>query len=169
MKALLDQIVETTCELDQFYDDSPVRAVLRPPASAQDLQFLAGQRVRRRLPFPPSYRELLSVCDGAIGLFDERRLELLTARHVAEERHTVDKVDFPTLSRFVIASGRTSEFISFDPDTAGPDGEMQVIHVNTHGDQTRGANLVRFFEEYLEYLQNALRLNKADRDQLKDD
>jgi hypothetical protein len=169
MKPLLDQIVETKIQLDAFYEESPVRAVLRAPASTQDLQFLASQLVRRRLPFPPSYRELLLVCDGAIGLFDERRLELLTARQVAEERHTVDKVDFPTLSRFVIASGRTSEFISFDPDTVGPDGEMQVVHVNTHGDQVRGDNLVGFLEEYLEYLQNALRGNKADRDQLKDD
>jgi hypothetical protein len=169
MKLLIDEITETKFQLDRFYEDKPDRAIPGPPASDRDLRDLEAHLRRRHLPFPPSYRLLLSVYDGVRSPFDDPGLSLLSARGVIQGEYSVDPQDFPTLSRFVIAAGNTPEFISFDPERAGPTGEMQVVHINSEGLEVRGDDLVQFLRDYLEYLQNALRLNRADREKLSDD
>ena len=111
----------------------------------------------------------LSIYNGIEFFFADEDLKLLTAREVTEGRHSVPAYDFPTLSRFVIASGDTSEFISFDPDAATEGGELAVVHVNTHGDQLRASDWVKFLRNYLDYQSNVLQVNRADRKEFADD
>jgi hypothetical protein len=169
MKKLLDELIAARHQANGYYDEKSIPPSANPPAPPQDLAMLTTVLRQKNLSFPPSYRQLLSVYNGIYRLFEEPALTLLSARDVALGKHDILAKDFPELSRFVIAAGDTSEFISFDPAIVDAQGEMGVVHVNGYGDETRGDNLMQFLLDYQEYLKNVIDGNKADRDALKDD
>jgi hypothetical protein len=165
---LIQETIDAKYALDNYSYDNPVRAVANSPASNADLIELEAALRERGVPMPPSYRQFLMIHNGILHFFEDEDLALLSTQDVIKAAHSVREKDFPGLSSFVIGAGDTPEFISFDATTAAADGEMEVVHVAGDGNQMRSDDLIQFFRQYYTYITDNLRLEREDREELKD-
>lgn len=169
MKALVDEIIALKFAADNFADDAPARAIPLPPAGARELATLESRLAGAGLVLPPSYRTLLSVCDGIEYFFDDPDMALLSCAQVAGGKFDKTAEDFPPLAKFVIAAGNTSAFVSFDASTGGAGREYEVVHINTEGAEYRADDLTQFLTLARDSYKDVVELSRADRENLADD
>jgi len=162
---VVHDIVTTQEVLNKLYNIEPARAVPAPPAPDRDLDALEKHLAGRGLRLPPSYRAFLKVHNG-IKAF-KAALDLLPAKEVTRPVDPALENDFPMLSRLIIASGNTPEFISLDPETAKRNGEMEVVWVMGDGGQFRYENFGLFLRELRDELQKSLAKEQGDRKKLR--
>jgi hypothetical protein len=167
VKQVIKEIVAAQQTLGDFY---PIRRqhVPRPspPASAAEVDALEKALRVRGLHVPPSYKAFLAASNG-FEAFDTR-LNLFSAKQVLEPVDASLKSDFPTLSKFVVAGGNTSAFISFDPDTADKTGEMEAVWVAEDGGEFRYPSFGELLQQYRDELQKTVAKEQADRKRLRD-
>jgi hypothetical protein len=163
---IVDELVALTEAANKMYGIKPARPVPAGPASSGDLEALENHLSRRRLPFPPSYRALLEIHDG-IRAFSGK-LDLRSSKEVIQPPSRGMTLDFPTLSQFVISSGNTPNFISFDPETAKPNGEMEVVWAMADGGQFRYSDFGMLLRALRDELRKTVAQEQADRKNLRD-
>lgn len=166
LEQVIQHIVEARQTLRDFYSIRLPVPVPNPPVSANELAALEEGLRRRKLPFPPSYRAFLTVCNGILAF--DGRLDLLSTKQVLEPVDASLKTDFPMLSKFVIGSGNTSAFISFDPETVSKSDEMEVVWVMEDGGEFRYPDFRTLLQMYRDELQKNLAQKEADRRDLPD-
>jgi len=166
LKQLIDDFVDIEEILNGYYGIEPARPLIRPPAPAKDLDSLEKYLLRRKLPFPPSYRAFLATCNGITGF--DADLNLLSAKEVMNPVDMALESDFPNLAIFVIAQGNTSAFISFDSESTDDAGEMEVVWVTEDGDEIRYPNFGTFLQMVRDQSQETLKQEQADRRNLPD-
>jgi hypothetical protein len=166
MAQVIDDLVNTQESVNKLYGIKPARPKPAGPASPGDLNALEKYLAQRGLPFPPSYRALLEMHDG-IKAF-EGRLDLRSVKEVMQAPSRGMTLDFPTLSQFVIGSGNTPNFISFDPETAKKNGEMEVVWVMGDGGQFHYKDFGAFLRAFRDQLRKTLADEQRDRKNLRD-
>ena len=144
-------------------------ARLRAPASADALDRLAKYLSANGLRFPPSYRQFLSITDGIDDLMDRYGVSFRSADEVIAESASDKAWARTPVHRFVIASGNSNSFVGFDPRTVAPDGEMHVVLIDDIGDEDESDSLEQFLREQLDFFEDVVSGEQADRAGLKDD
>lgn len=135
----------------------PIVQVLGPPATVAQIDAL---EVHLGVALPPSYRELLSICNGWVGfaagvdlLSVEQQMRGEHARYIHRWRGIQweygESVPVEAII-FGIELG-TNKARLFDTATADASGEMQAIWWDD-GELHRYANLIQMLEEYVERL-----------------
>jgi hypothetical protein len=163
-KKLIEEMVEAEYELQKFVEDTPVRPVPRQPASARELAALEGYLRKAKLPFPPSYRKFLSICNGIDNFMSN--FSLLDIAGVMQGPSPNQKKYYPSYAPFVIGKGISLEFLSFE--TKNPDNdELEVVFVTDEGEESRYDDFRQFMVEHLEALNTELASERADRKKLK--
>ena len=169
IKQCIADIISTGDEIDRILeDDEAPTPAPAPPASSQDLDLLSSELAGRGLKMPAGYKMLLSVHNGVADLLPD--LSFRSAREIIDSSEK-DKAwrSFGAMHNFIVASGRTSAFGAFDPDTATSEGDMELVFVSEVGDVDRYAGVEEFLESRRRILVEDLALVKADRAMLADD
>ena len=164
-KKLIQDLVEAGYTLQKYVEDRPVRPEPGPPATAKELANLESYLSERKLPFPPSFREFLTICNGLKDF--EPNISLVSIKELMTPPHKSLLKGYPSLSRFMIGRGDTLEFIAFDPETVR-DGEMEVVWVSDVGDESRDPDFSQLLRKRLAYFRRCIKREKADRKGLKD-
>jgi hypothetical protein len=164
-KKLIEDIVKAEFTLQGYTEDDPVRPVPGPPATAAELAALESYLRGQQLPFPPSYREFLTLANGVRGF--KSNFSLVSADVVASPPHKSLVRRYPALSRFMIGRGNSLEFIAFDPGKAAGE-ELEVVSVADNGDESRYPDFGQYLHERLGQLRRSVELEQSDRKGLKD-
>ena len=164
MDSLIREIVKTKKDLNAFYRIKS-EPIARPPAATEQITALENEIKSRGLPVPPSYRSFLAIADGIDN--SDIRLESASGVRCGAPAVQVAQVGLSRLLRFVIGAGNTAAFISFDPETAEPSGEMQVVWISEEGDEERYANFAAFLQAYRDLLTEELAAEQSDRANLR--
>lgn len=177
MKTMLEAILEAQQENARVRAQQRPVAQLAKPASPPELARLEAHLARLGLKLPPSFRQFLSITNGIDGFMQDDSLSMRSTGDI-EERfhgkvagHIADKsawADFAPLCNFVVASGATSAFVAFDPDTE-EGGEMDVVMVTEDGGRVEFGSFEEFLEEQLTYQTDVLAAYHADHANLADD
>ena len=163
-KKLIEEMVEAEYELQKLVADEPVKPIPRPPASTKELAALEAHLRKAKIPFPPSYRKFLSICNGIDDFMSH--FSLLDVAGVMQGPSSNQKKYYPSYAPFVIGKGTSLEFLAFE--TANPDGdELEVVFVTDEGEESRYADFRQFMVEHLEALHDELESERADRRTLK--
>jgi len=161
LKSVVQEVVDLQHKANLVYGIKPDKPEPNPPASDDEIEELKAELKRRGLPLPPSYRQFLAVSNGIRAFIAE--LNLLSAKGVLQPVKEELEEDFPSLSRFVVANGNTSEFISLDPDTVDANGEMEAVWMMEDGGEFRYANFATLLTSLRDQLRKTVKLAKADR------
>jgi hypothetical protein len=163
-KTLIRDIVEAEYELQTFVEDEPMRPVPGAPARAKELASLEAHLRGAGLPFPPSYRSFLAVCNGIEGY--RSYFSLLDVAGVMQTPPPTYARRYPVLARFIIGRGDSLEFLAFDSDGAVGE-ELAVVFVADDGEETRYSNFAEYLTRRLAQVRRALDRERADRKGLK--
>lgn len=164
-KQLIQDLVEAEHTLQGYVEEEPPRPEPGPPATAKELATLDTYLRDRKLPFPPSYRVFLSICNGLKNF--KADVSLVSIKELMHPPHKNLVRKYPSLSRFMIGRGDTPEFIAFDPDTVR-DGEMEVVVVSDIGDESRYHDFDQYLHARLKHVCRSIELEESDRKGLKD-
>lgn len=162
---LIRDIVEAEYTLQQYCEDKPIRPVPGPPATTEELTGLEEYLHKRGLFLPPSYRAFLTISNGLEGF--RSYFSLLNAKEVMIPPNPSHQRGYPSLSRFIIGTGNSLEFVAFDPDKVA-DSEMEVVSVADDGEESRYPDFNQYLHMRLGQLLHAIELERADRKGLKD-
>ena len=137
--------------------------LLAPPPDPPSGLSAPIAEVAASIPRPqPSFRVFLSLCDGIKDFqpspFDA--LSLLGIDALMTPARAMHQRVFPTLSRFQIGRGKTTEFIAFDPERLEAD-EPEVVWISAEGEEARHANFAEFLHGHLKALRAHLAVPKA--------
>ena len=170
MKQLIQDIMEAQYEADRFSDDLATRATAHPPATSEELERLRQHLTSRGLSLPPSFAQFLRIHNGIADFLPSMELSLRSADMIegACESDTEWKHISPA-HRFVFASGDTAAFAGFVPDTADEQGEMRIVMVTESAETTEYDNFEEFLSDQLDYYNDVINAERADRAHLKDD
>ena len=163
-ETIVSDIVNAKRKLADYLDLPGPPPLAGKPVPAKQLEALETHLIRKGLSFPTSYREFLSVHNG-IKDFDSD-IDLLAASEVRKPVDEDLEDDFPTLSQFVIGSGNSPCFISFDPETADASGEMEVVWVMGDGEEFRYESFTKLLRDYRDQLVKTVSDEEADRKDL---
>jgi len=170
LKQLIQETMSAQYQADSFSDDMPSRATPHAPAKPQEIARFADDLRTRGLSLPPSFAQFLRIHNGIENYIPSMELSLRSMQQIerASGRDSAWKEISPA-HRFVFASGNTSAFAGFVPETEDQRGEMQVVMITDSGDITNYKDFEDFMKDQLEYYRSVIRAERADRDNLKDD
>ncbi len=162
MEAVLKRTVDVLNALDALWDlHDPV--VPHPPATSSALQRLAAAV---SFPLPPSYVQLLSICDGIDNVYGISG-DLLPSSY-RFQYPDFDKIWTRPTMFFIIADNDWNA-VTFDTNTQNADGEMEVVEIADNIDADRWQSLSAFLIGYQERVEGWLAGERADRAKVDDD
>jgi hypothetical protein len=164
LRTTIDQIVELNIALRKFYPLQRALPLAGGPASKSDLAALKSRALKQKMRVAPSYLAALTVCDGVVEF--DYLLNLLPAHQVLRAPDETLTIDYPALSRFVIAAGGTSAFVSLDLESQDNSGEMEVVWVMEDGAEFRYPNFEQFLTKFRDQLRKTHDTEVATRKQL---
>ena len=171
MKKLLAETMDAQFQADSFSDDEPSRATANPPATDKEIARLSAALKKRGLSLPPSYQQFLRIHDGIEDFLPSIELSMRSCEDVIDS-YEEDVDEWKRISpayKFVFASGDTTAFAGFVPDSVDAQGEMRVVMFNESGEKTDYASFQRFLEDQLSYYRDVIKGELADRADLEDD
>jgi hypothetical protein len=111
----------------------------------------------------------MPVCRTRNGFLDGYGVSFRSADEVIAESARDKAWSRKPVYRFVIASGNSNSFSGFDPRTVAPDGEMCVVLFDEIGREQEADSLEQFLREQLDFLEDVVAAEQADRAYLQDD
>lgn len=168
MSAQVEGIIEAGNKL-RHYSELPDLAVANDGASPQLLQKLQAKLGK----LPPSYVQFLSLFDG-ISNFEWTDVAMLSAQYLIDnddlDEAWVDSGAYQDGELLIFGdSDMDSHSVAFLRKTADADGEMKVVNFDSGGPLSEHDNFESYLKERLEWFQESLATEKADRDALSDD
>jgi len=171
MKVLIAATMAAQFEADTYSDDQPTRATAHPPATGKQLERLEAALKARGLAMPPSFAQFLRIHDGIDDFLPSLELSLRSCDAIIDSV-AADIAEWQTVStahKFVFASGPTTAFAGFLPESVDARGEMRIVLMTDAGEPTNYSNFEQFLEDQLSYYRDVLRGEAADREDLQDD
>ncbi len=168
-KKLIIELIKAQTDLQSLKDSNEGLTVdlpnLASPAPVKQIITLERHLRQKGLSLPKSYRAFLRISNG-IAYFipgPYEYLSLLGTEEILLPPHKSQWRMFPSLSQFNIARGNSRAFIAFDSDTQRK-GEMDVVWVNSEGEQFRYPGFECFLSQYFVSLKGQMKYLKARRD-----
>jgi hypothetical protein len=179
-KKLLDKMIETKYQENQFFYDEPVRPMAGQPATDAELMQLERYCTDKGFDLPAAYREALSVYNGVELLFGPF-LSLLSIKDVIGDHEVIDEMEeeYPGCTQFIIGAGSTGDIVAFDvgdeedeeDEDGGEDEESSegypVVWITGDASVTRWKNFKDFLTKHTAVLERNVRAQKKDRAGLK--
>ena len=173
LSALWKEILVIVTEREQYFTEKPLLPKMKPPANELEISSLERYL---QLSLPPTYRNFISLYNGVENFFYD--IPLLSINQIIADEEWKEWIEewkedmediYPNLDKFIFAgSTETFEIICFNCEEISENGEMEVVHINNHGEDNRWSDFGEFLQNYLEVTQKTVANERADRESLKD-
>jgi hypothetical protein len=164
MKAIVDETIALGNELRAFHGHTDRAARPRPPATAAALKVFEARYPER---VPPSYLQLLSICDG-VDNFDWVDVSLLSTDFLLAnddlDEDWIEAEYFDEGEVFIFAqSDDDAHAIGFHTKKKAKDGEMKVVDVAASLEPKEYKNLEDYLRRRRDWFAKYVAREKADR------